>query len=343
MATLFPSSIDTAATLYDVVNNATSTLSGSYTAGGTTIDLASAALFPATGGIIYVGNERTAYTGKASNQLTGVTPLSNNYGSGTAVAMYVDAEHHNVLRGAIVALENRVGETGSTIAGTLTKRIADLESSSSDVATQIHAASAKTTPEDSDEFGLADNAGAWALKKSTWANLKATLWAAWGALINGGTGKTTPVDADAVVLMDSAASNATKKLTWANIKATLFASPAITTPTLTSPKETRTAPTISGGTLTLDLSTASIFDVSLNAAITTFSITNPAASGTAHGFVLTFTADGTARAVTWGASIKWPGGTAPTLTSTNGKKDVFAMFSTDGGTSWNAVTVGQSL
>ena len=117
----------------------------------------------------------------------------------------------------------------------------------------------------------------------------------------------------------------------------------LTNKTLTSAKETRTAPTISAGTLTLDLSGSSIFDVSLNAAITTFTISNPAASGTAHGFVLTFTADGTARAVTWGAAIKWPGGTAPTLTSTNGKKDVIAMFSTDGGTSWNAVTVGQNL
>lgn len=338
MATSFPSSLDSATTLYDAVNNATSTLSGGYSIGGTALDLTSAALFPSTGGIIYVGNERTTYTGKTSNQLTGVTALSNNYSSGTAVSMYVDADHHNALRGAIVAVESRVGVTGDTTAGTLTKRIADLESSSSGVAEQIHAAAAKTTPEDSDEFGLTDNAGAWALKKSTWANIKSTLWAAWGATINSGTGKTTPVDADAVALMDSAASNATKKLTWANIKATLFSSP-----TLTSARETRTAPTISTGTLTLDLSGSSIFDVSLNAAITTLTISNPAASGTAHGFVLTFTADGTARAVTWPAAVKWPSATAPTLTSTNAKKDVFAMFTTDGGTTWNAVTVGQNL
>lgn len=63
--------------------------------------------------------------------------------------------------------------------------------------------------------------GAAPLRKLTWANLKASLWAIWGALIAAGTGKTTPVDADAIALMDSAASNATKKLTWANIKATL--------------------------------------------------------------------------------------------------------------------------
>lgn len=175
MATLFPGSLDTAASLYDTVNNAESTLSGSHTAGGTTIDLTSAALFPSTGGVIYVGNERTTYTGKSSNQLTGMAVLSNNYSAGTVVAMYVDAEHHNALRGAVVAVEARVGVTGDTTAGTLTKRIADLEAGSASVEAQIHAAAAKAVPADADEFGLADSAGAWALKKTTWAQVKATL------------------------------------------------------------------------------------------------------------------------------------------------------------------------
>lgn len=127
MSTAFPSALDTSTTLYDLVNNAQAALSAGYTAGGTTLDLDSAALFPATGGIIYVGNERTTYTGKTSNQLTGVTALSNNYPSSTAVVMYLDAEHVEVLRDAIIAVETRVGVTGSTVAGTLTKRIADLE------------------------------------------------------------------------------------------------------------------------------------------------------------------------------------------------------------------------
>lgn len=121
------------------------------------------------------------------------------------------------------------------------------------------------------------------------------------------------------------------------------ATETITAKTLTSVKETRTAPTISGGTLTLDLSGSSVFDVSLNAAITTLTISNPAASGTSHGFILTFTADGTARAVTWPATILWPSATAPTLTSTNGKKDKFVFQTTDGGTTYHAFVVGQNL
>ncbi len=131
----------------------------------------------------------------------------------------------------------------------------------------------------------------------------------------------------------------------AGTKNVFCTSPAsyLTSPTLTSVKETRTAPTIGGGTLTLDLSGSSIFDVSLNAAITTLTISNPAASGTAHGFVLTFTADGTARAVTWPAAVKWPAATAPTITSTNNKKDCFVFMTTDGGTSYHGFVAGQNL
>lgn len=194
MSTTFPTTLDTAATLYDAVNNSSSTLSAGYTAGGTTLDLTSGALFPSTGGIIYVGNERTTYTGKSSNQLTGVTALLNNYPSGTTAAMYNDAEHHNVLRGAIVAVETQIGATGSVVAGTVIKRLTDVEAAASPVATQIHAATAKTVPEDADEVCLADNAGAWALKKSTWTQVKAFLKTYFDTLhvtINGALGTPT--------------------------------------------------------------------------------------------------------------------------------------------------------
>jgi hypothetical protein len=89
------------------------------------------------------------------------------------------------------------------------------------VADATHAATSKTTPVDADELPLSDSAASNALKKLTWANLKAGIWSALGALIMGGTGKATPVDADYLPLADSAASNATKSLSWANVKATL--------------------------------------------------------------------------------------------------------------------------
>ena len=116
----------------------------------------------------------------------------------------------------------------------------------------------------------------------------------------------------------------------------------ITQPKLQAYRETSTAPTISSGTLTLDLSGSNFFAVSLNAAITTLTISNTPASSAAS-FTLELTADGTARAVTWGAAIKWSGGTAPTLTSTSGKKDVFAFYSNDGGTTWQGFIGGQNF
>lgn len=90
-----------------------------------------------------------------------------------------------------------------------------------DIAAAIHIATSKATPIDADELPIVDTAAANVLKKLTWANLKATLFAAWGALVNGGTAKGTPVDADAFAIMDSAASSATKKLTWLSLKGAL--------------------------------------------------------------------------------------------------------------------------
>ena len=111
----------------------------------------------------------------------------------------------------------------------------------------------------------------------------------------------------------------------------------------TNASSTRTAPTISAGTLTLNLNTATVFDVALNANITTLTISNIQSSGRTSSFILIFTADGTARSVTWPASFLWPAGTAPTITSTNGKKDVFTVFTVDGGTTWQAFISGQNF
>lgn len=102
----------------------------------------------------------------------------------------------------------------------------------SDIAAIIHAATGKTTPVDADELALVDSAASNALKKLTWANLKATVATYYNSLaatltnktldstnISTLTSKTTPVDADSVVLVDSAASNVFKRVTGTNWKA----------------------------------------------------------------------------------------------------------------------------
>jgi hypothetical protein len=84
-----------------------------------------------------------------------------------------------------------------------------------------------------------------------------------------------------------------------------------------------------------------VFAVALNASITTLAFSNVPASGTAYGCTLEFTADGSQRTIAWGAAVKWPGGVAPTLTSTSGKLDRMVLTTRDGGTTWLAANAGQ--
>lgn len=173
-------------------------------------------------------------------------------------------------------------------------------------------------------------------------------------IISGGTAPATPSTAQVTVY----AKSADKKLYYkddAGLENALSAQAGVetlTNKTLTGPKETKTAPTISTGTLALDCATGSLFSVSLNAAITNFTIANIPATGTLYGFILEFTADGTPRTVDWAkfktaaaadSSVEWASATAPTLTSTSGKRDVFVFFTHDAGTTWTGIVSAQNL
>ena len=99
----------------------------------------------------------------------------------------------------------------------------------------------------------------------------------------------------------------------------------------------------SNQTLTLAAHNGNNFSVTLAANITSFSVTNLPASGTAFFFTLKVTQDSTARSITWGSAVKWNAGTAPTLTATSGGVDVFAFYTIDGGTTIYGFTAGQAL
>lgn len=107
--------------------------------------------------------------------------------------------------------------------------------------------------------------------------------------------------------------------------------------------ETKTSPTISAGALTLNIANGNTFTVSLNANITSLSITNVPTGTNAVSFTLILTADGTARTITWPASVKWPGAVAPTLTSTLNKIDVYTFLSVDNGTTWLGMQSGKNF
>lgn len=127
------------------------------------------------------------------------------------------------------------------------------------------------------------------------------------------------------------------------VSGSILMSGSLNTPVLIDYEERYSSPTISAGGLTLNLANGNVFDVALNAAITTLTISSPPAANNAGSFTLIFTADGTARAVSWPTSVTWSAATPPTLTSTNGKKDVFGFISLNGGTNWYGFVGGQNF
>ena len=78
---------------------------------------------------------------------------------------------------------------------------------------------------------------------------------------------------------------------------------------------------------------------------TTFTFSNPATSGKSSGFALKIVQDASASGftVTWPSAVDWPGGTAPTLTSTANAVDQFVFYTHDGGTTWYGFVAGQDL
>lgn len=105
------------------------------------------------------------------------------------------------------------------------------------------------------------------------------------------------------------------------------------------------APTISSGTLTLDLERGKVngFNVALNANITTLTINNAPVTGDLWGFEIIFTADGTPRTIAWGSGRNFSNSNiAPTPTSTNTKVDRYWFETKDGGTTWWITILGQA-
>jgi hypothetical protein len=107
---------------------------------------------------------------------------------------------------------------------------------------------------------------------------------------------------------------------------------------------TTAAPAISGGgDLPLNVGLSNTFRVALNHAISTITFSNIPATGKDIQVSLRFTADGTPRAITWPASVRWPSGSAPIMTSTNNKVDWIVLISVDNGTTWDGFVMGQNL
>lgn len=90
---------------------------------------------------------------------------------------------------------------------------------------------------------------------------------------------------------------------------------------------------VSGGTAALDCSLGDYFRLAPTANVTGWTISNvlPACS-----LMVEFTQDATPRTVAWPASFKWAGGSAGTVSAVAAARDLLAITTFDGGTTWRA-------
>lgn len=113
----------------------------------------------------------------------------------------------------------------------------------------------------------------------------------------------------------------------------------------TSYNESYVAVTSTGAATTVNCETANSFSHTLTEN-TTFTFSNPPASGTSYTFSIEIIQDASASGFTVGwpvGIISWPAATAPILTATASAKDIFVFTTRDGGNNWYGFTAGQAL
>ena len=97
---------------------------------------------------------------------------------------------------------------------------------------------------------------------------------------------------------------------------------------------------IGGGAQTIDLESGNVVTGTVDTSETTFTFSNPPASGTAGSFTLVLT-NGGSQTVNWPASVDWAGGTEPTLTAAG--IDILTFMTMDAGTIWYGFAGGLDM
>jgi len=129
----------------------------------------------------------------------------------------------------------------------------------------------------------------------------------------------------------------------------LTATQTLTNKTLTQPIITASIPTTvvstaASGAVTLDLSTGNVQNFTFSGSSASDAITFFLSNATVGQiFMVTVTQNsGGSGTVTWWTTIRWAGGTTPTLTTTGGQRDTF-VFVTTSSVTWDGYIAGQNL
>jgi len=106
-----------------------------------------------------------------------------------------------------------------------------------------------------------------------------------------------------------------------------------------------TSPTVSGGTLTLDVELGNYFDVTLTGNVTTLNLNNALGSA---AVIIVFIArqDATgSRVITWPGTVNWERDTggSPAQSSTANAVDIYKLLTVDGGTAWQGFVLGLDM
>ena len=127
-------------------------------------------------------------------------------------------------------------------------------------------------------------------------------------------------------------------ITGPTITGTIGGNPTITKPTVNGLVGAFTTDT-DGTTITFDMSASNVHTVTLGGN-RTLAVSN---TSTGQAFIIRLIQDGTGnRTVTWFSTIKWAGGSVPTLTTTANKIDVLG-FITTGSNTYDGFIVGQNI